>query len=198
MNVQPSEDSAALWLETEHWWLYEVHPQFAAAFARFHTRNWHHLRMAMTLVPELKQVSYWEGELPRRKGAMDASQAVHLVGFRKGDAGHEIGCMVSFWAIEHGDFQACTLSFLLDQALEGRSLMYEAIAPALREVLHRHQLHRVMATHLPENLRSAQLLKRLGFVVEGYARDFVRVSGKWRDNVLLSLVVDEPRTPPAA
>ncbi len=194
MNVQPSEDSAAQWLETGNWWLYEVHPQFAAAFARFHARNWHHLRMAMTLVPELKQVAYWEGELPRRRAAMAAGQAVHLVGFRKGDAGNEIGCMVSFWAIEHGDFQACTLSFLLDETLEGCSLMHEAIAPALREVLHRYQLHRIMATHLPENLRSAQLLKRLGFVVEGYARDFVRVSGKWRDNVLLSLVVDEPRT----
>ena len=77
--------------------------------------------------------------------------------------------------------------------LEGRGLMYAMAEPAIREVITRHKLHRVMATHLPENLRSAQLLKRLGFVVEGYARDFVRVSGKWRDNVLLSLVVDEPR-----
>jgi len=187
---QPAADAPAIWMPNDRWRLYGVHPRFAGAFARFHARNKHHLRMAMSLVPELEQAAHWEGELARRRGAMEAGQAVHLVGFRKGDAGQEIGCMVSFWAIEHGDFQACTLSFLLDETMEGRSLMYEAIAPALREVLQRHQLHRVMATHLPENLRSAQLLKRLGFVVEGYARDFVRVSGKWRDNVLLSLVVD--------
>ncbi len=55
----------------------------------------------------------------------------------------------------------------------------------------RYKLHRVMATHLPENLRSAALLKHLGFVVEGYARDFVKVNGRWRDNVLLSRVASE-------
>lgn len=188
-----TEDSAKIWLENEQWWLYGVHPQFAAQFARFHMRNRHHLRMAMSLMPELEQAKHWEEELPRRRSAMDAGQAVHLVGFHKGATDGEIGCMLSFWSIEHGDFQACTISFLLDQSLEGRSLMYAAAAPAVREVIKRHQLHRIMATHLPENLRSAQLLRRLGFTVEGYARDFVKVCGQWRDNVLLSLVVDEPR-----
>ena len=38
--------------------------------------------------------------------------------------------------------------------------------------------------------RRTALLKHLGFVVEGYARDFVKVNGLWRDNVLLSLVAD--------
>jgi ribosomal-protein-alanine N-acetyltransferase len=96
--------------------------------------------------------------------------------------------MVSFWGIEHGDFEACTLSFLLDRRFEGRGLMRGLLDPVLPEVMARHRLHRVMATHLPENLRSAALLKRLGFVVEGYARDFVKVNGHWRDNVLLSRV----------
>jgi ribosomal-protein-alanine N-acetyltransferase len=45
-----------------------------------------------------------------------------------------------------------------------------------------------MACHLPENIRSAKVLRRLGFVVEGYARDFVKVNGKWCDNILLSLL----------
>lgn len=183
-------DTPTLWMDNERWWLYGVHPQFAAQFARFHARNRHHLRMAMSLVPEIEQEAHWEGELARRRQAMVAGQAVHLVGFPREGEGHEIGCLASFWAIEHGDFQACTLSFLLDEPLEGQGLMQAALVPAVREVLARYQLHRIMATHLPENLRSGKLLRRLGFVVEGYARDFVKVNGQWRDNVLLSLVVD--------
>ncbi len=183
-------DTPTLWMDNARWWLYGVHPHFAEAFARFHARNRHHLRMAMSQVPELEQAAHWEGELGRRRQAMVAGQAVHLVGFAKDGDGSEIGCLASFWAIEHGDFQACTLSFLLDAGLEGRSLMFDAVAPAVQEVIARYRLHRIMATHLPENLRSAQLLRRLGFAVEGYARDFVKVNGKWRDNVLLSLVID--------
>ncbi len=183
-------DTPTLWMDNEHWWLYGVHPQFAAQFARFHARNRHHLRMAMSLVPELEHEAHWDGELARRRQAMAAGQAVHLVGFTKAGDASEIGCLASFWAIEHGDFQACTLSFLIDEPLEGQGLMQAALVPAVREVLARYQLHRIMATHLPENLRSAKLLRRLGFVVEGYARDFVKVNGQWRDNVLLSLVAD--------
>jgi len=109
---------------------------------------------------------------------------------RKGDD-REIAGMVSFWGIEHGDFDACTLSFLLDRTLEGRGLMRGLLDPVLPEVMTRYKLHRVMATHLPENLRSAALLRHLGFVVEGYARDFVKVNGHWRDNVLLSRIASE-------
>lgn len=187
MSIEPVMDSAVLWIDHPQWWLYGVHPQFAPAFARFHQRNRTHLRMAMSLGPDLEQTPYWEAELPHRQSDMQSGKSVHLVGFVKGDD-REIGGMVSFWGIEHGDFEACTLSFLLDRRFEGRGLMRGLLDPVLPEVMARHRLHRVMATHLPENLRSAALLKRLGFVVEGYARDFVKVNGHWRDNVLLSRV----------
>jgi ribosomal-protein-alanine N-acetyltransferase len=197
-NADTSAQRAAptLWLENEHWWLYAVHPSFAPQYARFHARNRQHLHMAMTQLAELEQIDYWRDELPRRQSSMEAGQAVHLVGFCKHRDDGEIGN--SYWAIEHGDFRACTISFMLDQPLEGRGLMYAAAAPVSREVLRRYQLHRIMATHLPENLRSAKLLRRLGFAVEGYARDFVMINGQWRDNVMLSLLEDEaPRALPA-
>lgn len=181
-----------VWMDNPHWWVYPPHPCFAPAMARFHARNRHHLRMAMTVQPEMEEPDYWDKELTRRQAAMQAGQAVHLIGLAKDAVDQEIGSLTSFWAIEQGDFQACTLSFMVDRMLEGRNLGFAVVAPAVREVLRRYGLHRVMATHLPENLRSAALLRRLGFTVEGYARDFVRVGGNWRDNVLLSLVVDDP------
>ncbi len=184
-----------LWMDNPLWWVYAPHPDLAPAYARFHARNRFHLRLAMSQTPELEDSAYWEAELARRQSAMQAGQAVHLVGIPR-DASHtapalgDIGALVSFWNIEHGEFQGCSFSILLDRYLEGRGLMYALTEPAVREVMARHQLHRVMATHLPENLRSARLLRRLGFVVEGYARDFLRINGRWRDTVLLSRLAD--------
>jgi len=185
----------SLWMDNPAWWVYGVHPDLAEAHARFHARNRFHLRLAMSQTPELEDPAHWASELARRQAAMDAGQAVHLVGIPR-DPEHdapqqgEIGALVSFWNIEHGEFQGCSLSILLDRYLEGRGLMYALTEPAVREVMARHRLHRVMATHLPENLRSARLLRRLGFAVEGYARDFLQINGRWRDTVLLSRLVD--------
>ena len=67
MSIQAVEDSAVLWTEHPQWWLYGVHPQFAAAFARFHVRNRFHLRMAMSQTPEVEDAAYWEVELARRE-----------------------------------------------------------------------------------------------------------------------------------
>jgi ribosomal-protein-alanine N-acetyltransferase len=44
-----------------------------------------------------------------------------------------------------------------------------------------------MATYQPANERSGKLLKNLGFVVEGYARDYLRINGQWRDHILTGL-----------
>ena len=76
--------------------------------------------------------------------------------------------------------------------------MYAALEPAIRQMIRLHGLHRIMATHLPQNLRCARLLRKLGFVVEGYARDFILMNGRWADVVLLSYVVGVTRRPEGA
>ena len=48
-------------------------------------------------------------------------------------------------------------------------------------------MHRIMANYMPHNQRSGNLLKKLGFVVEGYARDYLLINGKWEDHILTSL-----------
>jgi ribosomal-protein-alanine N-acetyltransferase len=55
--------------------------------------------------------------------------------------------------------------------------------------------HRIMANYLPHNERSGRLLRRLGFVVEGYARDYLYIHGAWRDHILTALTNPDPRPP---
>jgi ribosomal-protein-alanine N-acetyltransferase len=49
-------------------------------------------------------------------------------------------------------------------------------------------LHRIMANHMPSNLRSAKLLQSLGFEREGVARSYLQIAGQWEDMVLNALV----------
>ena len=41
-----------------------------------------------------------------------------------------------------------------------------------------------MASYLPRNDRSGVLLKRLGFEIEGKARAYLRINGRWEDHIL--------------
>ena len=49
-------------------------------------------------------------------------------------------------------------------------------------------LHRIMASYIPHNQRSANVLKRLGFEIEGTAREYLFINGKWQDHVMTSLI----------
>ena len=66
--------------------------------------------------------------------------------------------------------------------------MSEAIAAGIEEMFSpRVNLHRVQAAYRPENARSARVLERLGFQVEGLAPHYLFIDGAWRDHVVTSL-----------
>jgi ribosomal-protein-alanine N-acetyltransferase len=71
--------------------------------------------------------------------------------------------------------------------------MAEALRAANAFVFGQMRIHRIMANFRPENERSRQLLRRLGFAEEGFARDYLYIDGAWRDHVLTSLVNPEYR-----
>ncbi|XXF78486.1 GNAT family N-acetyltransferase [Myxococcaceae bacterium GXIMD 01537] len=94
--------------------------------------------------------------------------------------------------IRRGPLQAADLGYGLDARHQGQGLMTEALRAVCAHAFDAMSLHRVQANHLPENLRSAAVLRRLGFVVEGYARDYLLIDGRWRDHVLTSLLAPRP------
>ena len=94
----------------------------------------------------------------------------------------------NFANIVRGAFQACHLGFSIAQDAQGQGLMAEGLRLAIDYVFKDMGLHRVMANHRPENLRSARLLTRLGFQREGEARAYLKINGIWADHVLTSLI----------
>lgn len=89
--------------------------------------------------------------------------------------------------IFRGPFQAAYLGYGLDGARTGEGLMREALEAVIDFAFGSLNLHRLMANYLPHNVASGGLLKRLGFQVEGYSRDYLRIGGRWQDHVLTAL-----------
>ena len=58
---------------------------------------------------------------------------------------------------------------------------------AIRYMQRTQHIHRIMANYMPHNQRSGNLLARLGFEKEGYAKDYLLIDGEWRDHVLTAL-----------
>jgi ribosomal-protein-alanine N-acetyltransferase len=81
----------------------------------------------------------------------------------------------------------CNLGYGLAEKRQGEGIMREALELAIDYAFKHMNLHRLQANYMPHNRRSGGLLRRLGFTVEGYARDYLFLNGAWEDHVLTSL-----------
>jgi ribosomal-protein-alanine N-acetyltransferase len=95
--------------------------------------------------------------------------------------------------VRRGVAQTASLGYWISADLARQGLMtaaVEAIVPFAFRVL---RLHRLEAACLPTNAASLALLRRSGFTEEGYARDYLKINGRWQDHVLFAIIADEPR-----
>jgi [ribosomal protein S5]-alanine N-acetyltransferase len=102
----------------------------------------------------------------------------------------------SFSNVIRGIFQACFLGYKLDERSQGHGYMTEALRAAIDYLFTKQRLHRIQANYMPHNQRSAAVLRRLGFTIEGTARNYLFIGGQWRDHVLTSLVNPDPLVAP--
>ncbi|WP_341528727.1 ribosomal protein S5-alanine N-acetyltransferase [Nostoc sp. UHCC 0302] len=94
---------------------------------------------------------------------------------------------INFSNFIQGAAHFCYVGYSLAESKQGKGYMTEALKVATDYVFQELNLHRIMANYMPHNRRSGNVLKRLGFVVEGYARDYLLINGQWEDHILTSL-----------
>jgi ribosomal-protein-alanine N-acetyltransferase len=140
--------------------------------------------------------SYFCGLLRRQWREWRQGTAYNFLIFRSDASGKEdvlIGGL-SLNNVERGIAQKATLGYWIGKPYAGQGLMHEAAALACSFALHGLQLNRIEASCLPKNEPSKRLLKRLGFVEEGYAKSYLQINGAWEDHLLWGKTCDE-RTP---
>lgn len=95
--------------------------------------------------------------------------------------------------IRRGVAQACSLGYWVGAPHARCGHMSRAVSAALPFVFETLQLHRLEAACLPGNTASIGLLRKCGFVEEGYARRYLRINGVWQDHVLFAMLAEDAR-----
>lgn len=154
---------------------------------RYYRENEGHLgRFDIQRPVDFYTEKYWSERIPIVHQAYRSDQGLRLYLFDRRTEKEMIGTL-EFSQIVRGVFQACYLGYGIGAKSEGKGLMFEALTAAIGHAFDEMNLHRIMANHLPDNERSANLLRRLGFVREGVAQQYLRIGGVWRDHILNSL-----------
>ncbi len=120
--------------------------------------------------------------LEEEQAAFKAGRTLPFFIFQKGQRDRIIG-RVAFSNIIRGPFQSCFLGYNLSEEAVGHGYAFEAIQAGLRIVFEDFGLHRVEANIMPHNARSIALAQRLGFRLEGLARHYLEINGRWEDHL---------------
>ncbi len=137
--------------------------------------------------PGFYETTFWHERLAMSRREAQECRSLRFFLRAKAEPERLVGC-VNLSEIIRGCFLSSLLGYSLDEALVGQGYMHEALSAALPVAFDHLRLHRIAANYQPSNERSGRLLRRLGFVVEGYAQDYLFIDGAWRDHVLTALV----------
>lgn len=100
--------------------------------------------------------------------------------------------------IVRGAFQSAHLGYWVAEDHSGSGVATAAAAAAVRLAFTDLHLHRLQADTLVHNVASQKVLLRNGFTRIGLAPRYLRIAGRWQDNILHQLLNDQPATDPAS
>jgi ribosomal-protein-alanine N-acetyltransferase len=95
--------------------------------------------------------------------------------------------------IVRGGFHSAYLGYQIGEEFSAHGYMSEAIQLMLRHAFVNLKLHRLEANIQPHNVASIALVKRAGFVKEGYSRRYLKICGRWRDHERWAILVEDWR-----
>jgi len=97
----------------------------------------------------------------------------------------EDGAIIGFLnlgEIIRGPLQSAFLGYAAVAEHAGKGYMTEAMTLLLRRAFGPLRLHRIEANIQPGNAASIELVRRCGFVREGFSERYLKVAGRWRDH----------------
>jgi len=90
-----------------------------------------------------------------------------------------------------GGFRNAYLGYHVGAPYAGQDYMTEAIQLMLEYAFTQLKLHRLEANIQPGNAASLALIKRAGFVREGYSRRYLKICGRWRDHERWAILAED-------
>lgn len=155
------------------------------ALVAYYQNNEQHLSRLSDINTDYYDPLFWENEILRRKQDNADDKSCKMCAFSKSN--QEVVGIANYFGFIRGAFHACILGYSLAEKHMGMGMMQEILIAANKYVFNTLKLHRIMANYEPSNIKSRRTLEALGFIKEGYAKDYLYFHGKWHDHVLTSL-----------
>lgn len=173
-------------IESERLLLRLLEAEDLSSVISYHADNQEHLMPYGPKWPEnFLTEEFWRKQIEINQQEYREDKSARMFLFAKAVPLKAIG-HVSFGAILRGAAQFCYLGYGLAKDEQKKGYMTEILPPAIAFAFEHLNMHRIMANYMPSNEPSARVLKRLGFTVEGYARDYLCLNGKWEDHIMTS------------
>lgn len=154
---------------------------------RYYRENRDHLQpFSPTYPADFLDESTWLEQVRNRLPEFAAGEGFRAFLFAR-DSPNRIAGNLNLTQVTRGAFQACVLGYNLAADAQGNGYMTEAVRGAVAFAFESWKLHRVAANYMPRNTRSAAVLERCGFKVEGHAAAYLRIDGRWEDHVLTAI-----------
>jgi ribosomal-protein-alanine N-acetyltransferase len=173
-------------LENERLIVEPVTLQHAEAMLAYHVRNRAHLEpWEPARHPNFYELAYQRGVIER---SLASEIEMRFVGIERETS--TIVASVNLSNIRRGVNQSAIIGYSVDEASQGRGYATACAGAVMRYAFDVLNLHRLETSYNPINVRSGKVLRNLGFVVEGYARDYLRINGNWNDAILVGRTND--------
>jgi ribosomal-protein-alanine N-acetyltransferase len=148
-------------LRTERLVLALPHPDAAALVIRHFVENEEHRgRWDPPRPRNFLTERYWREALSKARGEYARRVSMKLILFHG-------GAVIGTCNFTQFTTRQYRLGYGLDRRFEGHGYMTEALRAAIPHVFERFAIERIVASYRPENVRSASVLERLGFVLKG-------------------------------
>ena len=127
-----------------------------------------------------------------RQYTADAREGAGYAFFiERGNDGALVGSLTLF-GVNRGVSQSCSIGYWLGRAYAQRGYMSDSLKTVMPFVFGTLGLHRLEAACIPDNESSRLLLLHNGFRQEGYARQYLKINGRWRDHLLFARLESDP------
>jgi ribosomal-protein-alanine N-acetyltransferase len=154
---------------------------------RYYRENRDHLQpFSPTFAPDFLDEAAWLEQVRARQHEFAVGVSFRPFLFTR-LAPHAIVGNLNLTQVQRGFSQSCYLGYNLARDEQGKGYMTEAVAAAVTFAFDTLKLHRVAASYMPSNVRSGAVLERCGFQIEGHAKAYLLINGRWEDHVLTAI-----------
>lgn len=140
--------------------------------------------------PDILDEAAWLEQVGQRRRELANGESLRAFIFRR-DEPNAIAGNINLTQVFRRSLQSCVLGYNLAESAQGNGYMTEAVLGVVGFAFQQLGLHRVAAGYMPRNVRSAAVLKRCGFRIEGEAKAFLLINGRWEDHVMTAITVED-------